>query len=439
MREYMDYVPRRCRICDSATSELRNGREHLFPCTCDWAGEFWHRVREVVYKNFITKNMGHWSPKIFHVENSRNFKRFIKIQKALAIQRIYEFAFMPTDAGDHSQVSAITRSIANNRNLFIRGPRGSGRGLITASIKFYAAAKKISSTVLPGTFDVFKDDMTQAKQFGVIGADARILVSHKYENVSLLALEGVKGESSKNYKNEIILKKHPASDAIDRTLAMRAGKPGSLLISGPDFVQEIGDTAGDRLYEMLLSDKTSMVLMFSPLEADALLTALTQRRDYFNKWVKTICETKWDENPKMQEQKHLDEQAAILEQALYFVKAFPEIPNLIDKTGVAHTPHSIHTKLKAFHSSMPQKLSEAYVGFNAAFEAKDFTYTEGIKEAQKAVVRECKVLAMKMSDREIEETGAMISLATAPSSEVAKIIEQARILRDKMAGKSDDI
>ncbi len=433
----MDYVPRRCRICDSATSELRDGREHLFPCTCDWAGEFWYRVREVVYKNFITKNMGHWSPKIFHVENSRNFKRFIKIQKALAIQKIYEFAFMPTDVGNH-QVSAITKSIANNRNLFIRGPRGSGRGLITASIKFYAAAKKISSTVLPGTFDVFKDDMTQAKQFGVIGADARILVSHKYENVSLLALEGVKGESSKNYKNEIVLKKHPASDAIDRTLAMRAGRPGSLLISGPDFVQEIGDTAGDRLYESLLSDKTSRILLFSPTEADALLTALTQRRKYFDAWVETTIQTKWDATSRMQDKKHLEEQAAILEQALYFEKAFPEIPITLDKKGIAHLPHTI-SDIREHISSMPQKLIDAHRNFSAAFEAKDYTYTEGIKEAQKAVVRECKVLAMKMSDKEIEETGAMISLATAPSGEVAKIIEQARILRDKMAGKSDDI
>ena len=52
----------------------------------------------------------------------------------------------------------------------------------------FATAKKISSTLLPGTFDVFKDDISQTRQMGREGADARILVAHKYEDVALLAL-----------------------------------------------------------------------------------------------------------------------------------------------------------------------------------------------------------------------------------------------------------
>jgi hypothetical protein len=435
----MEYIVRRCPICQAPTSEFKDGQERLFPCTCDWASEFWNRVQTVVYQDFLDKNMGNWSPKIFSPENSRNFKRFIKIQKVVAIQRVYDFAFRAVDAKG-APICAISKSVAANRNLFIRGPRGSGRGLITASIKMFATAKKISSTFLPGTFDVFKDDVSQTRQMGREGADARILVAHKYEDVALLALEGVKGEVSKNYKGEAIQRKHPAADAIDRTLAMRAGRPGSLLVSGPDFIQEIGDTAGDRLYEMLLSDKTSIVIMLTPNEADALLTSLRLRLDYYKQWLENLWSTDWEKgDKKLRDSKHLTEQAAVLQQALYFERAFPQIPSSIDKNGISHFTFDFAGDVNDRIGKLPTKLAQSFREFSAACDAKDFTYAEGVKDAQTSAVRECKALASRMSEREIEEVGAMLSMATAPKEEVARLIEEARILRDKMAGKSDDI
>jgi hypothetical protein len=434
----MQYIPRICQSCGAKKSELRDEVEYMLKCKCDWERQFWPMLTSTVHESFRHKSMGDWSPKLFSEAQSRSFKRLIKVQKADAIAKVWNFAFRPFTKGVVT-TNALTKSIQNRHNLFIRGPKNSGRGLITASIKLLAAVRGIQSTPLPGDFDTFKAELAQTESFSAAGADARILVSQKYEDPPLLALEDVRGELITRYSGDKIPKKSKAADAIDRLLAARALRPGAMLLSGPDFIGQLQDTLGDRLPEILDSDNTSIILLFHPKEADALLAGLKMYRESLEDVVRQAIGTGSNEKLSTKDKKYFDEQAELLRQALYFEEAFPNVPEGCDPNGSVGQGICFYDMVTDDEKRLHKKMLEVVRTFNAAKASKDEAYADGVRTAQINAARSCKTLASRMTERELYETGRLMSMATMPAERVAEIIEKARAMRDKMSGASKDI
>lgn len=436
----MEYVPRYCEKCGAKKSELRDETEYMLKCRCDWERQFWPMLTSTVHESFRHKSMGDWSPKLFRQAQSRSFKRLIKIQKADAIFKVWNFAFRPIPKG-LTTTSALSRSIQSKQNLYIRGPKNSGRGLITSSIKLLAAIRTIGSTPLPGDFDTFKSDLAQTEALGPTGGDARVLVAQKYEEPPLLALEDVRGETTTRYSGDKVPKRSKAADAIDRLLAARGLRPGSMLLSGPDFIGQLQDTLGDRLPEVLDSENTSIILLFHPKEADALLAGLKMYRESLREVVTQALGVNSSDKLSTKDKKYFDEQAELLRQALYFGEAFQNVPEGCDPMGSVGEGLSFFDQIAdaADKNRLHKKMLEVLRAFNAAKASKDEAYADGVRTAQVCAARSCKTLASRMTERELYETGRLMSLATQPTEKVSEMIEKARALRDKMSGASTDI
>lgn len=424
-----DFKQRFCKECKGAKNAMENGVEVLLRCTCDWMQEFIERLRATVShefwrdgKNFKLKTINNWDPALFKSGGIGEFKGLIEMQKAVAVQRLFDFCFTKEEGR-----FSIYKSIERCKNLFVRGPVHSGRGLLTATIKIFCAMHDISVTPNPADWSTFKGDILAADWNGRDGEEAKMKVSEQYMNVKILSLENIKGEGHPGERGN--RRPFRGSQGIDALLTKRSFHQGSLVFTSSEFAREIGDSVGDKIQDILDSDNTSLILMFSPAEADALLEGVRQRMKILRREVKSFQ----DMQKKGVSDEHSFERAAETFKDAYFLDlAFESLRWPGEGDTVALT-------LETTGAAFPPLIVQTFADLEKIKQDdKSLAYQQGMEKAYKSAAGACKELASKMSHREMVETGKMMSNACnadALKAAVAKAVVLKDLIRNQKASE----
>jgi hypothetical protein len=416
-----------CPKCGEPKNALRNGVEVSTRCTCDWERGYHERIRRTVMPTFYEngrKTIKDWSPPIFKQGGCGDFKAFIRVQKSLVMKKVYDFCFRVVSSPDSPKVYSLNRSIETNHNLYIRGPLNSGRDLLLASVKIFAAAKDISATPVPYEWATFKQDVAQSDWQGREAETARIRLADLYRTVKLLTLANVQSETS--WSDDKKPRRFRSSLVIDDILTRRMTMSGSMVLTSHEFIGQIADSLGDRLPEVLTSPKTTIIIMLSVDEADSLLTSLTRKihslRTAASKTRNVMTQKKIQED--VAEKKILED---VLD-CLYLETLTPQLPE-------TSPDDTLLNLLEINPGSHPQKVNEMFAQFKADQQANNLTYREGLKKAKIMAVTECQELKHKLSVREMEEVGDMLSLACAGKERIDTLVQEAMLLREKMVSE----
>lgn len=424
-----EFVQRTCPICGEPRNEMRDGKNFILRCSCDWKRATLERLKKTVSQSFWRtegkpiKKLSDWNPPIFRNDGKCRFQNLIEMQKIGTLKRMESFAFREVREGKSVRY-AISESVDQRRNLFIRGPSGSGRGLLMATIKMLAAGKDISATPNPGEWISFKTDLLMTDSFKT-GGEARLLISEQYVNVSLLTLENIRAEIEYSYESkEGFKKKWRGSTAADLVFIKRQeSHSGSMIFTSFDFIKQIGDSFGDKLKEILLSPATSLILMFSKEEADYLLEGISSKKKFYTE--KILAKIDASGSASIKERLAQKENIRNIEDAMYFCDAFPDIP-LLGGYNNQGTVDGIAFAVKEW----PESARDVYTRFKENKANNNMEYKEKSKMAHIAAVDECPQITSKMSDKEKLEAGKMMSAACSPPERIEKIkAEGAEILR----------
>lgn len=427
-----DYIPQKCHKCGFPKTALRMDRdvpvEVIKRCHCDWKRACDTRVADTIHESFHKKSLRDWSPPIFKSEC--NFPTMMTAQKAITHKRLYEYCFKVVGKDERGYDKyALHFAIEQNRNLFIRGPQHSGRGLLMAAIKKAAAVKDISVTPLPGEFEVFKSDVIQAEAFGETGQEAKGEMRRQYLNPHILALENLRAES-------IIIKagkaphKFRGSNSVDDVFCRRSSQKGAIVLTSYDFAGEISDTIGNRLLEILAAESTAMILLFHPKEADALLSGLNVRRGELFNHVKRVGGSKAHSETTYDQNNGGEHDINLFIEAMFFEEAFEEAP--YNQGGEGNNIKS-NISCQAYFNSKGHlygpRFHEAWRHFSESKKNQDANYQDGIRRALVEGARNG--MPGKMIEKELLETGEIMSLA-ASEPRLKRAVAEAKKMRDTM-------
>lgn len=429
-----DNVLSTCEKCGEPRFVMRNEKKVQLRCRCDWERGFHHRVKTTIHPTFWkdeVKTLNDWSPPIFRGANGGEFRSFIRIQKAMAMAQMYEFCFRQDPS------PAIYGSMAKGRNLFIRGPQGSGRGLLAASVKMYAAIRDISVTPLPADWSDYRSKLQEAEAFGKDGDLARALLIDEYVNVGMMVLENIRGERRKTYKGGDTPWKSRFSSAIDATIGRREMRQGSMLLTSAEFAGEILDTLGDKLHEALDSPKTMPILMLSAMEAGELLRTMRNRQAFL---ISTLAASKGGEKKKARSESMMEnyggkQDTELVKESFYFGEAFKNVPASFSGKKLAD---SLTTELVMISKDYPAETKRICGEFMDERNANGLAYKSGLRSARLNVIKACKELASKMTEREMDIVGRMMSMATDDAEKVDEVVKKAIGLRSFMSGEKDN-
>jgi hypothetical protein len=422
---------KKCHRCGYSLVELREGRPVYLRCLCEWDRAFRARVSETLLPDFYTRTMRDWNPPLFA---AGGYRAFMEAQLAMVPIRVFRYAFKD---------DAIKANVRARRNLFVRGPAGSGRGLLAACVKRHAIFSELSVTRLPNDYDILKNELAESDVFGSVGEGAKVALNGKYESPDLMVVEHARAEQKfKPNHGEERTRKIKGFAALDALLARRVQGAGCMMVTSSDFLGQIAESMGDRMLEELSSPRTDMILMLSPKETLDLDNEINARRKWFVEFVMAFGGgTKIADEGKSRLEKNADMgEVETFRQALYFEAAFPVV---VEREGIDNM------KIKKLVESGIDKWERAgealpvWTRFCEARETGSAEFEEGVAGAQMTVVEACRSLAEKLSQREKEEVGKMLGKAASvnpddPGDEIlASWREQAEKHRRIMSGEEN--
>lgn len=413
-----DQICHRCGMPKTATNP--DGTIMIMRCLCEYQRECLERRASIVDKSYWGLNMGNWDPDIYKPDKCI-FPKYIQAQRIMTIYKIWEYCFKPYST-DGKNIYALQRSISEGRNLFIRGPANSGRGLLSACIKTVAAIKAISTTPVPCEFSVFKSEVQESESQSRAGDEARIVVGGKYLAPQLLVLENVRAESQIDITGRRVARKFRASGAIDSLLARRAAGEFGMLMTSYDFMGDIADTLGDVMMDLLSSNKTTSLLLLSPKEAEAVLWTLDARKTHFKDVLKAFAINTDAAGMKMLQERMAEKiTLASLEEGLYFEEAFSDIPKTKATTG-----SDIHEQFNDGRAKFDSKAMGAWVKFCEDRSRSSLAYEKGLAAAKISAIKACKELSSSLSDKECVEIGQIASMAMYSDEELANLEKKSK-------------
>lgn len=409
--QMIEFSERTCPKCGEPLNTLREGREVVLRCTCDWEKGFHQRVKRTIHPTFYVggvKKMIHWRPPLFNVDPNGHLYNFMVAQKVLAIRRVYDFAFCG---------GGLAASLASSRNLFIRGPKGSGRGLIVASIKFYAAAKDVSATPASGDWALFKNEVMEAENFNRQGEIAKASLGSSYINVDLMTIENIRAEPGLVSTR----RKVRGAGIIDLVLAKRQSRFGSMVFSSFDFCKEFGDALGDKLPEIINEETTRLILLFSPQEADVSMRTVESRLEQ--------CRKNFSDLAGKARKKNWREESSEQEQDRQIVMDFMASSSLLPCS------EAVNMELSAFRTAGDNPYVKSLLEHVEAERLDDpLSYEESFRGAVFDVLRRSKYMSERLTDKETSELASIMRLASDPSLPKQRAL--AILLKKKMSGIS---
>lgn len=417
------FVPRTCPKCGEPRNEWRDGRDFILRCSCDWRRGALERLRNTVSQAFWktegkpAKSLADWDPPIFKDDGTCKFQALIDIQRVGVIRKMESFCFRERREGK-SVNYALGDSIEQGKNLFIRGPAGSGRGLLMATIKMLAAGKDIPATPNPGEWTTFKSDLLISESFRAEGEAARIAVSEKYVEVPLLALENIRAEPELSHETrEGFRRKWRGALSADSVFARRQARAGSVVLTSFDFAGEIGGAFGDKILEMLVSPSTALMLMFDKGEADSLLEGIGATKTRYDKVAKELSSA-GSSSQGVRGRLDKEESLREIEDYMFFEEAFPEIPGTIGMRK-AMSPENVSVT-----SRWPEQAAAAYARFRAIKDTNGIEYRNRLDRACVVAVDACQGMARRMNSREITEVGKMMSAACSSKDKIGRLMRE---------------
>jgi hypothetical protein len=400
------FIPRTCPSCGDPKNELRDGVEYLLRCNCDWERGFIERVRKTVNpscwrvdeRNRDVKKLTDWDPPIFNQDVDSTFHNLLVVQKAILMRRLNDFCFKILEKNEKTgeKKYALSQSVDLGRNLFIRGPSGSGRGLIVASIKLLAAVKDMSATPNPGEWVTMRNDLIESESFGITGDMAKIRVNENYAVVDLLTIENLRPEGRETDERA---RRGRGIAALDDLLSRRMARRGSTIVTSSDFVKQIGETVGDKMHEMLTSPKTMLVLLLSKAESRECFNAIKTKENVYNDPKKGVGKLCIDGKSSVQERFATKETTVSFEEALYFEHAF-------NPDGKGHVTQQMRLGL----GDWPKSTQDVWLKFDEEREKNTLDFQDRINKTYMSIAGMCS-FATKMSDREKIEVGRLMSYA----------------------------
>lgn len=397
---------------------------------CEWERENHSRIKQTIHPEYYKPRfrvMADWDPPLF---SRGGFEEYLEVQKVMAMMKIWRFAFSPGG-------NALKDKAARGRNFFVRGPAGSGKGLLAATIKLVAAGRGMTATPLPSDYDVLKGFLAQAEEYGGRGDAARVELYSRYESPTLMVVEDARAEMRFQFRdgNEKT-RRVRGHDFLDALLARRASRPGTLLMTSSNFIGEIRDSMGDRMHDMLLSPKTNLLVMLGPDETSDLRTMLSARRSQFQDVIDRLVEVPQEKNRLLTERMGDCEEADLFLEALYFEEAFPRRGARAGENNL-----SWHEMCESSlgHWEQASLAAPVWERFVSAREERSAEYKEGLDRARAEAIQDCRGLSPKLSRREMIEVGKMLSLAARATGDPGLIDSwkaEAAAKRDLMSGKS---
>jgi hypothetical protein len=411
---------------------MENGVEKMLRCTCDWERAYWERLEKTVHPDFwknpaTMKTLTDWDPPVFKTGSEIKFQALIDVQKANVMHRLNDFCFKRTffDEKTGEKRYALCESVRNGRNIFIRGPIGSGRGLLVGVMKVMAAVRSISATPNPGEWANLKGSLLEAESWNKTGDAAKIQVYGKYGGAQLLTIENIRGESGS--------RRFGASTIFDDMLMKR--QKGSMIVTSTDFVRQIGDTIGSVLPGALESQATIIVLMFSVHETNAILENLQKKHKVLRSACSSLAGDAVDKKSSLTARMDKKEALQVLEDTFYFETAFPNIPVVRNKRGdTGNMADSIlyQMRMSATIFSENAIVIDAFKKFEEEREENTIEYQERLKKTYSIAIKDC-FLAQLMSDREMLVAGRMVSRACGGKDEIDAFIRAGKQLQETMA------
>lgn len=428
-----EFIERKCPHCGERKNELIDGEEFILRCQCDWENGFKNRLISTVHPDFWKneKKMIDWSPTIFKNGGNTQFTNFVKIQKANVIYKLNEFYFKETTL-NNKKITSLQKSIEYARNLFIRGPANSGRGLLVACIKTFAAMKDISTTPLPGEWSTFKFLLQESTSYGDIGIQAKSTINEQYRDVKLMTIENLRSEIPFSLLDDKpVYKKIRGSSTFDDLLARKSSVKGSMVFSSLDFIGQFKDSISDAMPEILLSDKTMVILMLSCNEIESLLNGIEKRCNDLIRSCNILTGKKVESKKTIVEKKSEEENLIQLKYLLYTSDIFDIVPS---SDSINLKTYSMILKESIKNKSANEKVNEVYEEYLRVKEENGEEYQNNIYRAMIFAIKECKELYPKLSEKELIELGKMISLACKSKDEIDEYMKGAIELRKMMSG-----
>lgn len=423
-----EFTPRFCERCKEPKNRLIDGRDVITRCSCDWEAGYLERLRATVHQDFWynrTKpwSLKAWDPLLFKYGGKGVFRNLIKVQKAYVINKLYDFCFklLENDPFPGQRRYSLYRSMEKGRTLFIRGPNNSGRGCLVAYIKMFCAIRDISTTPNPADWSTFKSEVLASEWNGKEADLAKLQVAEQYQNVKVLVLENLKGEGQLQQGERFPRRPFRGANLVDSILTKRTFQQGCTVFTSGEFAREIGDTVGDKLPDMLDSDNTTSIIMFSPAEADSLWDGLNRK---ISSMRLEIAGMQGAAKETLQNKMSIERAADTVKECLFLEKAYP-IVNPGDSEPV--------TQMLKFakDNKYPAEVLAAFSEFNRNWTGKTLAYEEGLKRAYQTAAGSSKELSYKMSQKELIETGKMMSVACGSvDDEINALIDGARKTRD---------
>ena len=393
-----EFVERRCPTCGEALNVMKNDIEVVLRCTCEWKKGVQDRIKRTIHPTFYqngVKRICHWRPPCFDMKESAPCYRFVKGQKILAIKKIYDFCF---------NNFSLEKSIITGRNIFIRGPKGSGRGLLIASMKFLAAGRDISVTPYSGEWAIFKAQVIDAESMGKPSETAKAILSREYLDPEFMTLENIKAEPFLLSQQ----RKIRGSSIFDLILAKRQAVRGAMAFSSSNFVGEIADTFGDKFYEVVMDDKTDMVLLLSPEEVLSIIRTVKSKLDKLDNSLPDFMEKFKNQKKHKAETNY----AEILDESnldYSFLLECMVCSKFSNNSSLTTTIEgfSLHNKtLKAMLDEIEKSKQD-----------DPNSYERMVDRVSIGIIKQCKVLAEKMTDKEIKEVVKILWMAASSQFE----------------------
>jgi hypothetical protein len=292
--------------------------------------------------------------------------------------------------------------------------------------------REISSTPLPGEWSTFKAELVESDNYSASGASAKLAIAESYRNVQLMTLENVRGEGTSSlFEGKFAYKKFRGATAFDELLTRRMSQRGSIVMTSLDFIGQIGESLGDRLPETLLSEKTSLVLMLSLTEADALLSSLKDRCIRMNEACVRACghEANDPSSKDFTGRRTGEAEADLIKSALYMGDVLGNIPG----RGMSIKPCIDKLNAAVQKGSATPVAKEVCQKFTAEKKTNGLDYQQNLKRAMILAVMDCG-FASKLTERECLEIGEMASIACGPQEKIDEMLKTALLLRDEMSG-----
>lgn len=315
-----EFKPIVCKKCGHELNYVRDGVTYSSPCRCQRMKDRLDRIINTVDPEFFNpdgtlKLMNAWNPPMF--SQPTEFPGFMKAQRAILLKKLYEFAFKPLDEGGRS----LSKSVADRLNFFLRGPQGTGRGLVAANLKVAVAQGDLRATQrddrAASRFEVFKDICAKAISLGKTGDEAEFDIHLYYQEVDVMFLEGVRADTRLNYSGDAVRHKFSGAPAIDSLIAAR--RKGSMIVTSHDFLGQIRETLGETFLDELCSQRTMIGLLFSPAEADLLHGHLWKTYNEYRTLVgKLRNKEAAGDRKRLTDRAAAKEDAALLREALLF-------------------------------------------------------------------------------------------------------------------------